>query len=387
GFVVSDRWSLIVKRLLTTVSEIENPVHIAYFAIHRASFSFNTEIISNEQKQSLVDDYLKRLESHPELVGLSENLTLPGTFVNVNHVNYFRNLANGIGYYTQIKNKLGLKNKLNTIIEIGSGWGRLARIFHNLNKVDTYILVDLPESLLFAFSYLKVDEVEASIKFIHNSDDLLNCDFKQFDFVLCPVHFFNQIKNIEVDLIINTFSFGEMQQGAVDYFFNIIETNIKPKYLFSWNTIFLDRNKHHEAVLSYGKKDANLISLNVGPYWQPKSFELSTTEISGLDNKKTYRNSAIVLLEWVNNSRENLIDIFKNKANQLVYGSELWIIYNFLIALWSDNESDLETFKSGLEYWMVENSVTVKEEFNFNNIGEIQYLNDRYAQVKTNLTI
>lgn len=50
--------------------------------------------------------------------------------------------------------------KINKIIEIGSGYGGQALIFKKYNENIDYSIIDIPESLSLAKSYLKVNEVE-----------------------------------------------------------------------------------------------------------------------------------------------------------------------------------------------------------------------------------
>ena len=65
-------------------------------------------------------------------------------------------LAKKIFDYADIKN-------LDSVIEIGGGYGCMASIFHKINKNIEYTIFDLPEVNLLAYYYLKSQNIECSL--------------------------------------------------------------------------------------------------------------------------------------------------------------------------------------------------------------------------------
>ena len=89
-----------------------------------------------------------------------------------------------INFYLQIEKYLKKKN--NIILEIGGGYGGLARIITENNKC-TYILIDLPEVNLISSFYLTSHFPDK--KFLLYTDYIKNekINFGDFDFVILPL--------------------------------------------------------------------------------------------------------------------------------------------------------------------------------------------------------
>lgn len=123
----------------------------------------------------------------------------------------------GIEEFDFIKESINL-DEINTVIEIGSGFGRTAHVLLKLSKIERYIIIDLPELLSVSKTYLKTilsDELFSKIKFYSNTE--------------------KEIENINSDLVININSFQEMPSNVIDYYmYKIIS---KSKYFFNRNAI------------------------------------------------------------------------------------------------------------------------------------------------------
>ena len=107
------------------------------------------------------------------------------------------------------------------ILEIGGGYGGLAYALKNIFPDAHYVMVDLPESLLFAGVYLNIvmpqycdERSSAGFEFVSN-------------------HLAHEaLANSHFDLIINTGSLGEMTDYQVGAYAKLIERVLAPHGLF-----------------------------------------------------------------------------------------------------------------------------------------------------------
>ena len=103
-----------------------------------------------------------------------------------------------------------------TILEIGGGYGALAYYLSQIFPTCRYLLVDLPESLLWSSVYLKIANpaVKHTIYDGSNRDSLLGSE-PGYSFV--PNYMFDDLLDTTtgVDLAVNTLSFHEMTSAQV----------------------------------------------------------------------------------------------------------------------------------------------------------------------------
>lgn len=98
-----------------------------------------------------------------------------------------------------------------SILEIGAGYGSLARLIKKLNMDRQYIIFDLPETLFFCEIFLRSSFPDLKITYCSDPD---LARFAAGDFVLVPAQFRDLVRSyfdtIEIALALNTNSFGEM---------------------------------------------------------------------------------------------------------------------------------------------------------------------------------
>src|SRR3989344_7769711 len=105
------------------------------------------------------------------------------------------------------------------VLEIGAGWGGLANQFKKIFPKTTYIIVDLPQSIIFSATYLKTAFPGAAV-FISNgaSRDWKNFNIYDYDFIFLPHYLWAGLNFKNPDLVINTIGFQEMSTKQVtDY--------------------------------------------------------------------------------------------------------------------------------------------------------------------------
>jgi phospholipid N-methyltransferase len=101
------------------------------------------------------------------------------------------------------------------VLEIGAGYGGLARIFKTLHPEIEYTIVDLPESIYFSGHFLELNDIK-DIRYIESED-------------------INHLTGMEFDLVINTFSFQEMPFNTILRYIDFIQTNLKVEGFYTCN--------------------------------------------------------------------------------------------------------------------------------------------------------
>ena len=128
------------------------------------------------------------------------------------------------------------------ILEIGGGFGSLARIILN-NKNVKYFLIDLPEANLLSNYYLQKYFPQ---KKVFNYSDFkkkkLEEVFGDYEIFILPPRTLDK-QNIKFDFIINTRSFMEMNKKTIKEYFDLIQNKI------SKNGLFLNINRYLKSTV------------------------------------------------------------------------------------------------------------------------------------------
>ncbi len=120
------------------------------------------------------------------------------------------------------------------VLEIGSGYGGLARTLKSFHPQCRYWLTDLPESLRCAEIYLRTAFPDARIV-------RLDAGFRgaapDADFCLVPVEdAAGALSGREFDLAINVWSFGEMPNEYVKLWLRLLQRECTVRWLFTINS-------------------------------------------------------------------------------------------------------------------------------------------------------
>ena len=144
-----------------------------------------------------------------------------------------------IKWLHEIEKKILSKKNINSVCEIGGGYGSFAqKIIKKFNC--KYVSIDLPEGNLLASYYLKKHFNDLSI--IGNCE-LDKSTFSDNDiFILNP---WNKISDIKFDLIINTRSLMEMDKDIIKYYFDFIHNHV------SNDGFFLNINRYRKKSVGY----------------------------------------------------------------------------------------------------------------------------------------
>ena len=133
-------------------------------------------------------------------------------------------------------------NNNSNILEIGGGFGSLARIIIN-NKNVKYFMIDLPEANMMSNYYLQNHFPEKKIfNYLDFKDKKFEEVFDDYDiFILPPRTLDNQ--NIKFDFVINARSFQEMNKKIIEEYFKLIQSKINE------NGYFLNINRYIKSTV------------------------------------------------------------------------------------------------------------------------------------------
>jgi putative sugar O-methyltransferase len=128
-----------------------------------------------------------------------------------------------------------LQTEPNTILEIGAGYGCLCNKLMNLYPDSKYIVLDLPESLgvqHYNLSRINPDRKILTLKDIGDRDIMSMLKTGDYNVALLPSWYGQHITKLNVDLVVNMRSLGEMTEELLSYYFNIIHSTLKPRGVF-----------------------------------------------------------------------------------------------------------------------------------------------------------
>jgi putative sugar O-methyltransferase len=123
--------------------------------------------------------------------------------------------------------------KLNSVFELGSGYGGLARVMKLVNPGAKFVLCDLPPTLFLCFVFLRRHFPHCTFDIIHRAEQLSGPRTADFTFV--PAQLAGALAGSNFDLFVNTSSLSEMTQSAVAFYTRLIETKMNVKYLYHLN--------------------------------------------------------------------------------------------------------------------------------------------------------
>ena len=122
---------------------------------------------------------------------------------------------------------------LKKVVEIGGGYGGLAQAMRLFHPKQTYVIVDLLDSLYCSYVFISSTHPNARILFLTRPEEASQID--DCDFVFIPTEHFDVLKGSKPDLIVNTASLGEMTQKDVDAYMHFINHTAEASHFYSIN--------------------------------------------------------------------------------------------------------------------------------------------------------
>jgi hypothetical protein len=108
------------------------------------------------------------------------------------------------------------------VLEIGAGYGALALALKRALPHATYVIVDLPDTLKLSGAYLATRQ-DAPVLVASHPDALRT----PASILLCPATAIERLEKLQIDLAINTLSFGEMAETEVDRYAVFLISNLR----------------------------------------------------------------------------------------------------------------------------------------------------------------
>ena len=163
---------------------------------------------------------------------------------NVDTLKFYEALI-GLHKAGALQRFLGRQKTRRTAVEIGAGWGGFAYQVRQLCPNITYVLIDLPPTMLFSGVYLATLYPEAKMLF-YGEDGFAEKakDLSKYDFVFLPHFDYGCLQGQRIDLAINMVSFQEMTSEQVDGYVQAMKGFGAPA-LYSLNR---DRSKHNKQL-------------------------------------------------------------------------------------------------------------------------------------------
>jgi putative sugar O-methyltransferase len=257
-------------------------LHISFFGGKNPFSYWHADSIEmNSRVEKELSDYSKLIKGIPEKYHLSSPFqkSLPeqrghyfkSEIINSDILRYQNFVTNA--YLTN--NMKAIKDSI--VVEIGSGYGGLALQLLRKLEVRKCILVDLPQTLCIAGTYLTVLSKDIKVSTISNSNDLINALENNHEVMLLPSHLFlNDAKIIDllsgkIGLVINQLSFQEMKSSTVAKYTKI--SSLISKQIYSENWIKHFANDDIENVGNLVSRHFRLLP-NVGVYRKVKDLGL-----------------------------------------------------------------------------------------------------------------
>lgn len=152
------------------------------------------------------------------------------------------------------------KSDAQSILEIGGGYGGLARCIQKFKSNVAYVIVDLEETIFFSMCYLKEQLPEKRLQLINNSDAL---QLEPNSVYFVPQHRIDVLDKLRFDLVISQQSLQEMTANQVQRYLYLVKRSAS--WLYSCNL-----TDHGQLAI---KKQLvagldSLLDIELGPpYW------------------------------------------------------------------------------------------------------------------------
>ncbi len=142
------------------------------------------------------------------------------------------------------------------ILEIGAGIGNMGIIFKILFPESTYIIIDLPVTLITAMLHISAVFPDSRILVVKDTP-ISERDMIKHDFIFIPHYAKDILPKRCLDIVWNESSMGEMESKTVSEYFNLIRNAVKEKNLF-YNSNRLNKNSRFFDY-PYTDKDIHIL--------------------------------------------------------------------------------------------------------------------------------
>lgn len=179
------------------------------------------EYVTKNDNERILDKLHEPTEGNPPKVYLHDKLIS-------------QDLANSVLEFKSIMNSGVDKDNIQTVMELGAGYGRTAFVFLSLMPAIRYIIVDIPPALYIAQRYLSNQFPKKKIfKFrVFNNYAEINKELDNSDIAFFLPNQLELLPEKSTDIFINISSLHEMRPDQIEYYFSEIDRLTKKYFYF-----------------------------------------------------------------------------------------------------------------------------------------------------------
>jgi putative sugar O-methyltransferase len=156
-----------------------------------------------------------------------------------------------------------------SVLELGAGYGGLARTFALRHPDVCYVIVDIPESLYFSATFLGLNFPDARALFVVDRGALAT-ELTAYDFVFVPALFADGLAGKDFHVFCNTASLGEMRNSVIRYWIDLVQRQASVRYFFGLNRFLNTANPQHHAW----RYEENCSSVAFDRHWRILQWEV-----------------------------------------------------------------------------------------------------------------
>jgi hypothetical protein len=158
------------------------------------------------------------------------------------------------------------------VLELGAGYGGLARTLRLFWPGISQVIIDIPETLFFSSIFLRLNFPQAKVCFVTDPADLRE-SVSEYDFIFIPTKFAYVLKGTPFELFCNTASLGEMKNSVIRHWLDFVQNQVEVRYFFGLNRFLntVDPKRHAWRL------DENVCSVSFDARWRVLQWELEPT--------------------------------------------------------------------------------------------------------------
>lgn len=231
---VDPRWDSYISQMASAIEGFVDADHAIFYAQSRVGFDHRVRAAG---KTSLFPIHERTLKSEfpaftDAIETMGESAFSRRSSLRLNRGRLVSNI-----FFWHLRYVLQCLSRIpqpEVIAEIGGGYGGPARLWltNPIHEPRTYILIDFPESLFFSENFLRVNFPEWPILYVTSPERIQN--LSAYRIVLCPIAYLDTLREVPLDLVINTGSMQEMTDAAVDFWMDWLDHQ-PCRYFYSLN--------------------------------------------------------------------------------------------------------------------------------------------------------
>lgn len=256
----SRRWQEYLRRIADELDDITTVNEAILYAQRKIGFNHRSEVTPH------IEAHCARMETRfralfPEYADLLAVLDESPHSDSTTLLYVDRRRRSNVFYYQAqtLLNSLTHAGRPAIVAEIGSGTGELARLWlDNPVHRPACVLIDWPHSLFFAEVFLRKNFPELRIRYLHHDEPLTADEVAPGEAIFCPLTRLPALRQLHLDLVINTGSMQEMTEEWVDFFMDWLSAQ-PCRFLYSVN--------YFAQPLAFMAESANSWSPRLSPEW------------------------------------------------------------------------------------------------------------------------